>query len=1070
MFNQYLEDFINKIELNPKTLLVLKGFSIASLKKINQKYPHVLGQRNIIGEKFINIKYSEENLNTLLQEIINLKSTKFITYEEFALLNSNIVDLSKFLPSDINILILNNNATVYKPLLIEDAVKLETEDLEAETAEKFLLNDNISQGIYSSVIKQGDHLWVELVDINSDKKYKEIDLFETKGLNYKWDREEIQEIKEKKAVTFQDSSYYNLVWDLINNKDLGSHALIVLTNHYKTYGGLEREELEALKLLLDHFNIDVTFGKLPEDKLPQPRNQFKNLLSKYWGSTTFRDLKFYSRPDYNQDTFTTDQGKIIEYITIQAENAQRGGSFRDIFLTAPTGSGKSILFQLPAIYLHKEFNAVTIVISPLISLMHDQVESLNKRGVDIACYINSELSIYQKEELLNEIKEGKKSILYISPEMLLSYSIEHFIGERKIGLFVIDECHLVTTWGRDFRVDYWFLGNYITKNRKKTGQTFPILALTATAVYGGESDTVFETIESLNMRNERIFLGNVRRTNIEFDIKKHEKIEGSHHEEWKTKVTREFIEKTVSEGEKAIVYCPYKSHIRDLSNGFAGEEILDRIGVYYSDVDKDEKEFTVEDFQDGHKNVIVATKAFGMGVDISDIKYVYHYAPSGTLADYVQEIGRCARRQNITGIAKTDFNEKDLKFTKILYGLSSIKQYHTRYVLEKLYSLFLENKRQNFLVSVEDFSYIWGNARDIDNKVKSALMLIEKDLLNKFNYHVVIVRPKSLFSKGYLCVKEVRVREFENKYGKYLRKMSSIEKAQRFGGQEGYRSGPCVTRDIGPTYEVDLKDLWENKFQDISFPSLKHEFFKGSLFEGFEGDVFTRYKLTINLNEDKITTLNKMEMIFKIVGEVLFSLEGNFFSKKEFRNILNEKLRSRALSKRITDLFISIYSYNPITLYGYKPYEIGGFLQEKSTERGSQYRVKKNAIQKIVSSTIQAINGLFEDNSKEAVSYINTSGDIAEDWVMKGAFVLEAFKLGSYKLEGGREPQIFIRINYPTAVRRLAENKENYINGLIQNIYNRHIRSVEIVKEFMSEDMSQKERWDYIERYFLGKI
>lgn len=598
-----------------------------------------------------------------------------------------------------------------------------------------------------------------------------------------------------------------------------------------------------------------------------------------------------------------------------------------------------------------------------------------------------------------------------------------------------------------------------------------MLALTATAVYGGNSDVVFETIESLNMKNERIFLGSVRRDNISFDIKHHRELQEAHHDEWKTKVTRDFIVETIEEGNKAIVYCPYKSQIRDLSHGFAEDNILSQIGVYHSEVDKDEKQFTVEDFQTGSKKVILATKAFGMGVDISDIKYVYHYAPSGTLADYVQEIGRCARQKDISGIAKTDFNEKDVKYTKILYGLSSIKQYHARYVLEKLFSIFEKYKRQNFLVSVQDFAYIWGNAKDIDNKVKSTLMLLEKDLLNKFNYNVLIVRPKSLFSKGYLCVKENRAADFEKDFGKYIVKTSSIEQAKRFGGKENYRSSNCITRDIGPTYEIDLKSLWENAFQYISFPSLKHEFFAGTLFKEYKEETFTRYKIFISLKNDKITTVNKIELIFGTIREVLSSFEESYFTKDEFQVRLREKIGDRTLSKRITDLFMSIFSYNSFNLYEYNQNQIGAFLQERNTPEGKRYSVKKNAVQNIITSTIRAIDYLFSDgHSLERESYINTSSDITSDWTMKGAFILEAFKLGSYRLEGGKEPQVFIRINYPTAIRRLAENNEHYSNSLIQNIQKRHEISVDIVSNFLSQEMDTDERWTFIEDYFLGKI
>ena len=128
---------------------------------------------------------------------------------------------------------------------------------------------------------------------------------------------------------------------------------------------------------------------------------------------------------------------------------------KDLFLTAPTGAGKSLLFQIPSFYISKNKD-VTIVVSPLIALMEDQVDAIKKdRKFDKVAYLNSNLSLIEREKIIEACKEGNIDILYLSPELLMSYDIRHFIGERNLGLMVIDEAHLITTWGRDFRVDYF---------------------------------------------------------------------------------------------------------------------------------------------------------------------------------------------------------------------------------------------------------------------------------------------------------------------------------------------------------------------------------------------------------------------------------------------------------------------------------------------------------------------------------------------------------------------------------------------------------------------------------------
>lgn len=186
-------------------------------------------------------------------------------------------------------------------------------------------------------------------------------------------------------------------------------------------------------------------------------------------------------------------------IVLQANAALEGKDFRDIFVTSPTGAGKSIMFQIPAVYLaekYKENKPLTIVISPLIGLMNDQVYNLQNKDITFSATINSEISPVEKMNIITKIQNGEISILYVSPETLLSRSdIKMLIGDRKVGLLVIDEAHIVTTWGKSFRSDYWYLGNYIQKLRKK--MKFPIATFTATAIYGGVEDMYSETRDSL---------------------------------------------------------------------------------------------------------------------------------------------------------------------------------------------------------------------------------------------------------------------------------------------------------------------------------------------------------------------------------------------------------------------------------------------------------------------------------------------------------------------------------------------------------------------------------------------
>ena len=234
----------------------------------------------------------------------------------------------------------------------------------------------------------------------------------------------------------------------------------------------------------------------------------------------FRNIKFYKNPDIDKETIDISQAQIIEDIITQAENAyddNKGNNFRDIFITASTGAGKSVMFQVPAVYLAKKHKKLTIIIEPVKALMEDQKVNLNNNGYFKVETFNSDLiSQAEKESVLKRVKNGEVDLLYLSPETLLSYSLETIVGDREIGLLIVDEAHIVTTWGVGFRPDYWYLGSYINmiRNQIQTSQGkkrkvyhFPICAFTATAINGGLDDSVSETIISLYMENPIKYIG-----------------------------------------------------------------------------------------------------------------------------------------------------------------------------------------------------------------------------------------------------------------------------------------------------------------------------------------------------------------------------------------------------------------------------------------------------------------------------------------------------------------------------------------------------------------------------------
>ncbi|MDI6453813.1 DEAD/DEAH box helicase, partial [Peloplasma aerotolerans] len=400
--------------------------------------------------------------------------------------------------------------------------------------------------------------------------------------------------------------------------------------------------------------------------------KYKPILMRLDSNAQFREIKVYENPQYgNNDVIEISQIQIIDEIFTNAEKALSNEAFNDTFMTASTGAGKSIIFQIPAIKLAEEYNLLTLVITPLIGLMNDQVSNLQKL-TDKAATINSEYTPIEKERIKQDINNGKISILYLSPETLLSNTdIKMLIGDRRIGLIVIDEAHTVATWGKSFRPDYWYLGDFLKKLKKYNKEmSFPIAAFTATATLGGSDDMYYDIISDLSLNVKKPYIGKIIRENISFNIKIQSKENDYRQEKDQLVVTRmnEFLDRN----EKTLVYFPFVSQINKTYSKILATK-LESIGKYYGNVDKIEKNETLEDFRIGKKKLVLATKAFGMGIDIDDIQNVYHYAPSGNLADYVQEIGRIARKKDMAGVAYTDFFDEDLRYIKQLHGISSIK-------------------------------------------------------------------------------------------------------------------------------------------------------------------------------------------------------------------------------------------------------------------------------------------------------------------------------------------------------------------------------------------------------------
>lgn len=765
-----------------------------------------------------------------------------------------------------------------------------------------------------------------------------------------------------------------------------------------------------------------------------PSYETYRLLKKYWGrDAEFRDIKVYENPDRNKTLINVSQGQIVETIIEECKNARKGEKVRDLFLTAPTGAGKSLLFQLPAFYVSEQ-NDVTIVVSPLIALMKDQVDQLyDNRNFAKSRYINSELNFLQRERILDECRKGEVDLLYMAPELLLSYDISYFIGERKLGLLCVDEAHLISTWGRDFRVDYWFLGSYINKIRRYHNYSFPMVAVTATAIYGGENDMVFETINSLYMNDPHLFIGEVKREDIEFVISNHGAYSGKYNA-GKNAETAEFIEDADRMGLKTIVYTPYASQIDDIKTILSEKKCKDSVVTYYGRLTPEQKVFAYRNFKSSDAKIMLSTKAFGMGVDIPDIQVVYHHAPSGLLPDYIQEIGRAARDPRIQGFAALNYSPDDQRYSKMLYGMSSLKHFQLREVLKRIVKKYKTNgKVRNMTFSVDEFSYIFSDAKDLKQKVMTSLMMIEKDYLAKTRFNVIVARPKQMFGTVFVGVSDAGLSALNARYSEHIQVIKQ---------KNDYN-----------VLALDLEGLWKENFSQISFQVVKSLFYRGKLFNDVVITPLT--KISLSLSSDCDEAYEKMRNTLKRVKQGLYELADSFFSADSLKAKLGGDVPDG-----VVDFILAAFSVSESE----DTASINPLLQRKKSERlnGYEYKLKDRAC-----SDLAAIDRLFASLFKEhRNATIYRSKEKSNQYLHLGG-LMTLLDLGEFETSGGENPVVFVRINAPLRVQRDADYS-GYTNKLLENTLARHKSSSELFDYFFMNSFDNATRWNFIEDFFLG--
>ena len=1042
-----IKEKISGISVDEKTLIVLKGIPLSIVDSSITK---------------ISLDQVIENKMGYFMSIFGKRS--YVSYEEFLLLIDFMVAQYK------EIYVLDNNIYMEQypvqncfPNDIRKGLLAHFEESEVHENDDTYIGDIEEYvSIFNGLKECNGYLMGAYSTPNalSNNKIVTVNIFDVKKIEIKSHQNE----DALECDLIEESDYIDFIKKLFSAPD---ELYVRISNYTGDMNRLKDHIALVGYYWKDYTDIYYVQAQNVEHEF-EHRSEYREILQRYWGYDFYRNLPVYDMGGLERgmkEITQISQENIISNLVQQVENCGEDKDFRDLFVTAPTGAGKSIMFQVPAIYLAERYDLLTIVISPLIGLMNDQVKNLELKNYNHAKTINSDISPIMKQDIIDKVSDGQYHILYLSPETLSRSDVEQLIGDRTIGMIVIDEAHIVTTWGKQFRPDYWYLGDHIRKLRKKQiekkQRSFVIATFTATAIYHGLEDMYTETINSLHMLNPITYLGYIKREDIDIVINrsKKEKGERAEYELDKFEQIEKILKRAIITNKKTLIYFPTVALIERCYEYLRSKREVERVAVYYGTLSKDKKQENYEQFYAKNKLVMLATKAFGMGIDINDVELVVHFAPTGNVCDYVQEIGRAARQEDLRGEAYYHYNPRDFKHINRLHGLSTIQHYQLIKVIEKIDELYQQSmqrgkrdytKRRNaMLLDAENFSYIFGAPiSDEDsniNKVKTALLLIQKDFESKIGFSPINIRPIPMFSIGFFEI-DMKVQERLSK--RYPKTVEEIDAEKHI----------C---------RVLLSVIWNRDYKTVSFPKFKFMLYSKEQ----DLEFVTKYPMTsalcVNIlfdNDYASIFKNIWDSIKKFVFKKVQSAEHTAVS--EIVEVLENDCKiNKYKAQAICEVVIaSMDSYRKNFAKSSAPIAL-----EKTTTDGKtkyQFNVAVNSYFGWVEHGL----GKVERETKEGKLYlINDSGNRTKEYsVILG--ILEVMGCLTFEMLGGANSQLYIYINQIQALKNILNAPYRYNNRLLDTVAERHLISVKMLTYLYEGEFSNEEAWTLLEDYFLGGI
>lgn len=485
---------------------------------------------------------------------------------------------------------------------------------------------------------------------------------------------------------------------------------------------------------------------------------------------------FPSVPGFRSEPKDEKSGKSLQQAIV--ESAMKGEHVLGIL---PTGTGKSLCYQVPCLSRFQKTGALTVVISPLVALMEDQVKGLENKGHHCVAAINGLLSMLERREILERIRLGEIGILLIAPEQLRNRTVRDVLKQREIGAWVFDEAHCVSKWGHDFRTDYRYVSRYI-RDQAGTEPVPPILCLTATAKPDVVNDMTrhFQSQSGVTLT---VFNGGSERSNLRYEVIR--TTQASKFEQ----IHELIMERFPAEGTSGvIIYCASRKTTENIA-AFLTDKGL-KTGYFHAKLKPDAKKQTQDRFIAGSLRVMAATNAFGMGIDKPDVRMVIHADIPGSLENYLQEAGRAGRDRKPAECVLL-YASEDVERQFSMSARSRLSQRDIQAVLSAVRRLAKRSSRHRHRhTSLEEDNEVVATAGEIlmedkqdefthdndndttDRKVRTAIYCLEEAHLLKRHENLVTVFPSSIKARSLEdCKKKL---DSANIFHDYARQLMTI--------------------------------------------------------------------------------------------------------------------------------------------------------------------------------------------------------------------------------------------------------------------------------------------------------